>query len=341
MYQQNHVGVHRSDDGGHSWSEITDGLPSEFGFAAAAHPHDRDTLLRDPARSRVTPAACRRATPRSGAHATAARAGSGSTAGCPRSDAHLGVLRAAMAIDEHDVPGLYFGTSTGQVFASADEGESWSEIAELPAADLVGRGRGDRELPWPSSTCPMTLTPLFAGLPRRVEIDAATVDEAIEQLERALAGRCATGSASRARCSGQHIHVYVDRRRAALDTPLDRARASTCRRDQRRLSAAPHSKALAADPRRAGRCRARRAGRPPRRPRTRRSPRGLRPAADARAQRLVDVGEPFGAARGVGRAARRIRDQAHGRRIGRHRDRVEVEPEAGETTPFGVPSATR
>ena len=34
-----------------------------------------------------------------------------------------------MTIDDHDVPGLYFGTSTGQLFASADEGESWSEIA--------------------------------------------------------------------------------------------------------------------------------------------------------------------------------------------------------------------
>ena len=44
-------------------------------------------------------------------------------------DAHLGVLRAAMTIDRQDDPGLYFGTSTGQVFASADAGESWSEIA--------------------------------------------------------------------------------------------------------------------------------------------------------------------------------------------------------------------
>ncbi len=44
LYQQNHVGVHRSDDGGGSWTEITDGLPTEFGFAAAAHPHDRDTF---------------------------------------------------------------------------------------------------------------------------------------------------------------------------------------------------------------------------------------------------------------------------------------------------------
>ncbi len=55
-----------------------------------------------------------------------------------RSDAYLGVLREGMAIDSLDVPGLYFGTSTGQVFASADEGESWDEIASyLPAIASV------------------------------------------------------------------------------------------------------------------------------------------------------------------------------------------------------------
>jgi photosystem II stability/assembly factor-like uncharacterized protein len=54
--------------------------------------------------------------------------------GLPQEHAHLGVLRAAMAIDSYDVPGLYFGTSTGQLFASPDEGESWREIADhLPA----------------------------------------------------------------------------------------------------------------------------------------------------------------------------------------------------------------
>ena len=51
LYQQNHVGMHRSDDAGRSWVEITEGLPTEFGFAAAAHPHDRDTFYVDSARS--------------------------------------------------------------------------------------------------------------------------------------------------------------------------------------------------------------------------------------------------------------------------------------------------
>jgi photosystem II stability/assembly factor-like uncharacterized protein len=58
--------------------------------------------------------------------------------GLPQHDAHLGVLREGMAIDALDTPGLYFGTSTGQVFASADEGESWSEIASyLPGITSV------------------------------------------------------------------------------------------------------------------------------------------------------------------------------------------------------------
>src|SRR4030081_538197 len=58
LYQQNHVGMHRSDDAGHQWTEITEGLPTEFGFAAAAHPHDRDTFYvipLDPGHGRVMP----------------------------------------------------------------------------------------------------------------------------------------------------------------------------------------------------------------------------------------------------------------------------------------------
>ena len=128
MFQQNHCGVHRSDDGGESWQEITDGLPSDFGFAAAVHPHDRDTLYvvpLDPGHGRTMPdgrAAVWRTRDAGESWQLLGR-------GLPERDAHLGVLRSAMAIDRHDVPGLYLGTSTGQLFASADEGESWSEIA--------------------------------------------------------------------------------------------------------------------------------------------------------------------------------------------------------------------
>jgi photosystem II stability/assembly factor-like uncharacterized protein len=137
LYQQNHVGMHRSDDAGGSWTEITEGLPTEFGFAAAAHPHDRDTFYvipLDPGHARCMP---------DGQAAVWRTKDAGSTwqrldDGLPQQNAHVGVLREGMAIDSHDEPGVYFGTSTGQLFASANEGESWSEIASyLPGITSV------------------------------------------------------------------------------------------------------------------------------------------------------------------------------------------------------------
>jgi photosystem II stability/assembly factor-like uncharacterized protein len=137
MYQQNHVGMHRTDDGGHSWTEITEGLPTEFGFAAATHPHDRDTFYvvpLDPGHGRTMP----------DGKATVWRTSDAGSSwrplrnGLPQENAYIGVLREAMAIDSYDTPGLYVGTSTGQLFGSADEGESWTEIAGyLPAISSV------------------------------------------------------------------------------------------------------------------------------------------------------------------------------------------------------------
>ena len=137
MYQQNHCGMHRSDDSGATWTEITEGLPSDFGFAAAAHPHDRDTFYvvpLDPGHGRCMPEG----------HAAVWRTRDAGSSwqqldhGLPQHGAHVGVLREAMAIDSYDTPGLYFGTSTGQLFASADEGDSWSEIASyLPPISSV------------------------------------------------------------------------------------------------------------------------------------------------------------------------------------------------------------
>jgi photosystem II stability/assembly factor-like uncharacterized protein len=128
LYQQNHVGMHRSDDGGLTWTEVTDGLPTDFGFAAAAHPHDRDSFYvipLDPGHGRFTP---------DGKVAVWRTSDAGSSwrrleRGLPQRDAYVGVLREGMAIDGLDEPGLYFGTSTGQLFASRDAGESWEEIA--------------------------------------------------------------------------------------------------------------------------------------------------------------------------------------------------------------------
>ena len=137
MFQQNHVGMHRSDDGGKTWTEITEGLPTEFGFAAATHPHDRDTFYvipLDPGHGRTMP----------DGHAAVWRTRDAGSSwqrldkGLPHEGAYVGVLRSAMSIDAYDSPGLYFGTSTGQVFASNDEGDSWNEIESyLPAISSV------------------------------------------------------------------------------------------------------------------------------------------------------------------------------------------------------------
>ena len=137
LYQQNHVGMHRSDDGGQSWQEITEGLPSDFGFAAAVHPHDRDTFYvvpLDPGHGRVMPEG----------KATVWRTKDGGSSweplrrGLPQEGAHLGVLRQGMAVDSLDSAGLYVGTSTGQVFASVDEGDTWAQVADyLPGISSV------------------------------------------------------------------------------------------------------------------------------------------------------------------------------------------------------------
>ena len=137
MYQQNHVGMHRSDDAGQTWTEITEGLPTEFGFAAATHPHDRDTFYvipLDPGHGRTMPEG----------HAAVWRTRDAGSSwqrldnGLPQRDAHVGVLREAMAVDSEDALGLYFGTSTGQVFASTDEGDTWTQIADyLPPISSV------------------------------------------------------------------------------------------------------------------------------------------------------------------------------------------------------------
>lgn len=137
MYQQNHCGTHRSDDGGHSWTEITEGLPSDFGFAAAAHPHDKDTFYVVP----VDPGHAR--TMHDGKASVWRTRDAGSSwqrlhQGLPQKDAYLGVLREGMTNDHLDSPGFYFGTSTGQVFGSRDEGDSWTEITRyLPAISSV------------------------------------------------------------------------------------------------------------------------------------------------------------------------------------------------------------
>ena len=128
--------MYRSSDWGGTWEEITKGLPTEFGFPAVAHPHERDTLFLIPVypdHARSTPG--RLVVYRS---KDAGDTWEELTNGLPQENAFLGVLREGASADTLAEPGIYFGTSTGQVFASADAGESWSELeGHLPGITSV------------------------------------------------------------------------------------------------------------------------------------------------------------------------------------------------------------
>lgn len=129
LYQQNHHGVWRSGDGGRSWEDITPGLPSTFGFPIRVHPRDPDTIWTLPLNGDSTG----RYPPDAAAAVWRSRDGGQSwhdlRAGLPQQSCFFTVLRQAMAGDARDPAGVYFGTNSGSVFASLDEGDTWDEIA--------------------------------------------------------------------------------------------------------------------------------------------------------------------------------------------------------------------
>jgi hypothetical protein len=133
LFMQKHWDVMRTDDAGESWYEISGDLPSDFGFPIDVHAHEPDTVYVIPIKSDTEhfppDARLRVYRSRTGGHDWEAM-----TEGLPQRNCYVNVLRDSMAVDSLDPCGIYFGTTGGQVYASRDEGRTWSTIVrDLPS----------------------------------------------------------------------------------------------------------------------------------------------------------------------------------------------------------------
>ena len=132
LFMQKHWDIMRSDDSGDNWREVSGNLPSDFGFPIAVHAHEPETIYVVPIKSDSE-----HFPPEGKLRVYRSRTGGEQweplTQGLPQSDCYVNILRDAMAVDSLDQCGVYFGTTGGQVYASADEGDSWAPIVrDLP-----------------------------------------------------------------------------------------------------------------------------------------------------------------------------------------------------------------
>ena len=132
LFMQKHWDVMRSENAGDSWTEVSGNLPTDFGFPIDVHAHEPETIYVVPIKSdseHYPPDGKLRVyRSRSGGNEWEAL-----TKGLPQQDCYVNVLRDAMSVDSLDKCGIYFGTSGGQVYASADAGDTWSAIVrDLP-----------------------------------------------------------------------------------------------------------------------------------------------------------------------------------------------------------------
>jgi serine/threonine protein kinase len=127
LFLQNHWGLYRSDDSADTWNDIAHGVPSDFGFAMAVHPHDPDCVYIVPMESdefRCAPEGRLRVyrTRNAGASWEAL------TRGLPQQNAYETVLRDGMVTDSLDPVGIYLGTRSGKLYASRNAGRTWKEV---------------------------------------------------------------------------------------------------------------------------------------------------------------------------------------------------------------------
>ncbi len=133
LFMQKHWDVMRSDNAGDQWTKISGNLPTDFGFVIDIHSHEPETIYVIPIKSDgehfVHEGKLRVYRSRTGGNEWEAL-----TKGLPQENCYVNVLRDAMAVDTLDKCGIYFGTSGGQVYCSADAGDSWNPIVrDLPA----------------------------------------------------------------------------------------------------------------------------------------------------------------------------------------------------------------
>ncbi|MBI2209339.1 MAG: exo-alpha-sialidase [Deltaproteobacteria bacterium] len=137
LFMQKHWDVMRSDDAGESWQEVSGNLPTDFGFPIDVHAHEPDTIYVVPIKSDAE-----HFPPDGKLRVYRSRTGGNEwealTKGLPQNDCYVNVLRDAMAVDSLDPCGVYFGTTGGQVYASANSGNNWAPIVrDLPAVVSV------------------------------------------------------------------------------------------------------------------------------------------------------------------------------------------------------------
>jgi photosystem II stability/assembly factor-like uncharacterized protein len=129
LFMQKHWDVMRSDNAGDSWQEVSGNLPTDFGFVIDVHAHEPETIYVVPIKSdgeHFPPDGQLRVyRSRTGGNEWEAL-----TKGLPQSNCYVNVLRDAMAVDSLDKCGVYFGTTGGQVYGSADAGDSWTPIVQ-------------------------------------------------------------------------------------------------------------------------------------------------------------------------------------------------------------------
>jgi hypothetical protein len=128
LFMQKHWDIMRTDNAGDEWREVSGNLPTDFGFPIRVHPHEPETIYVIPIKSDsehfVPDARLRVYRSRTGGNEWEAL-----TNGLPQSNVYVNILRGAMAVDSLDKAGVYFGTTGGQVYYSADDGDNWSAIA--------------------------------------------------------------------------------------------------------------------------------------------------------------------------------------------------------------------